>query len=32
MLVMRDLLARRFEAAALTVEDMTFAEEGSPRL
>jgi site-specific recombinase XerD len=29
MLVMRDLLARRSEAAALTVEDLTFAEDGS---
>ena len=26
---MRDLLARRSEAAALTVEDLTFAEDGS---
>jgi site-specific recombinase XerD len=29
MLVMRDLLVRRSEAAALTVEDLTFAEDGS---
>jgi hypothetical protein len=29
MLVMRDLLARRSEAAALTVEDLTFAGDGS---
>jgi site-specific recombinase XerD len=29
MLVMRDLLARRSEAAALTIEDLTFAEDGS---
>src|SRR6516165_1955724 len=29
MLVMRDLLARRSEVAALTVEDLTFAEDGS---
>ena len=28
MLVMRDLLARRSEAAALRVEDLTFAEDG----
>jgi hypothetical protein len=32
MLVMRDLLARRSEAAALRVEDLTFAEDGSLRL
>ena len=29
MLVMRDLLARRSEAAVLKVEDITFAEDGS---
>jgi site-specific recombinase XerD len=29
MLVMRDLLARRSEAAALRIEDLTFAEDGS---
>jgi site-specific recombinase XerD len=29
MLVMRDLLARRSEAAVLQVEDITFAEDGS---
>jgi hypothetical protein len=29
MLVMRDLMARRSEAAALMVEHLTFAEDGS---
>jgi hypothetical protein len=31
MLVMRDLLARRSEAAALTVEHLTFAKDGSAK-
>jgi hypothetical protein len=29
LLVMRDLLARRSEAVALTVEQLAFAEDGS---